>query len=172
MPGRMIFLYGPPAVGKLTVARLVAERSGFKVMHNHLTIDAVTPILEFGTPAFNHVVHRFRVELIQGAASAGVDLVCTFVYATGDERVVDELVAPYRGAVHFVQLVATHDELRRRVVDESRQAHGKIRDVEMLDDVLDRHECFLPIAGRDGLSIDMESTTAERAADLILAGLP
>lgn len=48
MAPRMIFLYGPPAVGKLTVANLVSERTGFRVLHNHLTIDAITPVFAFG----------------------------------------------------------------------------------------------------------------------------
>jgi shikimate kinase len=49
---RLVFLYGPPAVGKLTVARAMAVRERFRILHNHLTIDPVTEILQFGTDAF------------------------------------------------------------------------------------------------------------------------
>ena len=81
----MLFLYGPPAVGKLTVARLVAERMGFRVLHNHLTIDAVAPVLDFGTDAFWGVVGRLRRDLVSAAAE-GTDL----VYAAAD-RIVAQL---------------------------------------------------------------------------------
>jgi ATP-dependent 26S proteasome regulatory subunit len=34
---RLVFLYGPPAVGKLTVAKAIADRRPFTILHNHLT---------------------------------------------------------------------------------------------------------------------------------------
>jgi broad-specificity NMP kinase len=46
---RLIFLYGLPGVGKLTVARELAEFTGFKVFHNHLTVDLVGSVFDFGT---------------------------------------------------------------------------------------------------------------------------
>jgi len=165
----MLFIYGPPAVGKLTVARLVAERTGFKLLHNHLTIDAVAPILGFRTPAFNRFLQRFRRDLIAAAAEADVDLVCTFVIAVGEEALVDELVAPYEGRITFVQLVASREELRRRVLEGHRAAHGKIVDVETLDSVLDEFECFQPIDGRDSVTLDTETMSAEEAAGRIVA---
>jgi len=49
---KLVFIYGSPAAGKLTVAYEVAARTGFKVFHNHLTINCVRPIFDFGTPPF------------------------------------------------------------------------------------------------------------------------
>jgi cytidylate kinase len=166
----MIFLYGPPAVGKLTVANLVSERTGFRVLHNHLTIDAITPVFAFGTPHYTRLVALFRRELIAAAAEAGVDLVVTFVYAPEDEAHVAELVAPYGDRVTFVQLLAPRDELRRRVLAASRRAHGKIRDVELLDEILDRYDCYQPIRGRETVTLDTTEVTAEEAA-VRIAGL-
>jgi len=37
----LLFIYGPAAVGKLTVARELAKLTGFRLFHNHLTVDAV-----------------------------------------------------------------------------------------------------------------------------------
>jgi replication-associated recombination protein RarA len=48
----LIFLYGPPAVGKLTFATALAERLGFRILHNHVTLDAVAAVREFGTDEF------------------------------------------------------------------------------------------------------------------------
>ena len=47
-----LFLHGPPAVGKLTIAREVAEQTGFRLFHNHLTVDLVLSVYDFGTPGF------------------------------------------------------------------------------------------------------------------------
>jgi replication-associated recombination protein RarA len=45
----LIFLYGPPGVGKLTVAQELAGMTGYKLFHNHLTVDLVYAVFDFGT---------------------------------------------------------------------------------------------------------------------------
>ncbi len=79
---KLIFLYGPPAVGKLTVALALSPLTGYKVFHNHLTIDLVSSVFEWGTPLFWNFVNRYRLELIEAAAKSNVPgLIFTFVYA-------------------------------------------------------------------------------------------
>ncbi len=165
-----IFLYGPPAVGKLTVARALADRRDLRVLHNHLTMDPVAEVLPFGTPEFWATVDRIRVDLVGAAAREGVDLVYTFVYAPGDEGHVDEIVSSFErigGSVVFVQLVAPPEELRRRVSDASRASHGKIRDAESLDQVLAEYDVYASIPGRDSLTIDAATMSPEEAATRI-----
>jgi hypothetical protein len=164
---QLIFLYGPPAVGKLTVAMAVAERRDVRVLHNHVTFDPVAEVLTPGTPAFWETLDSVRLQLITAAAHEGVDLVYTFVFAPGDELHVDEVVSAYEsagGSVVFVQLVAPPAELRRRVAATSRAAHNKIRDVGSLDAVLREHDVYARIPGRDSLTIDAAATSPEEAA--------
>jgi len=65
---KLIFIYGPPAVGKLTVAQELAKITGYKIFHNHLTIDLLEPIFERGTTIFAKTVDKYRLELIEAAA--------------------------------------------------------------------------------------------------------
>ena len=51
---KLILLYGPPAVGKLTIAKELARLTGFKLFHAHLTSDVVEAIFPRGTPRFAH----------------------------------------------------------------------------------------------------------------------
>jgi cytidylate kinase len=95
---RLVFLYGPPAVGKLTVARAIADRLPFKILHNHVTIDAVTEVLPFGSETFWRVVGRFRRDLVTAAAEANIDLIYTYVFAPGDEQHVADIVSPCEAA--------------------------------------------------------------------------
>jgi broad-specificity NMP kinase len=36
---KLVFLYGRPGVGKLTIARRLCERSGLRLFHNHLAVE-------------------------------------------------------------------------------------------------------------------------------------
>jgi chloramphenicol 3-O-phosphotransferase len=167
---RLIFLYGPPAVGKLTVARAIAERRDFRVLHNHVTFDPVAEVLPVGTPAFWATLDRVRLELVTAAVREGIDLVYTFVFAPGDESHVDDVAGAYEsagGSVVFVQLVAPREELGRRVAEESRAAHDKIRDATSLDEVLREHDVYAPNPGRHSLTIDAAALSPDEAATRI-----
>ena len=44
---KLIVIYGPPAAGKLTVAKELSKLTGFKVLHNHITIDLIDHFIGF-----------------------------------------------------------------------------------------------------------------------------
>ena len=166
-----VFLYGPPAVGKLTVAKALAARRDFRVLHNHVTLDAVAEVLPFGSEAFWAVVGRFRRDLVESAADARIDLVYTYVFAPGDESHVESVVESFEsvgGSVAFFQLVAPVDELLRRVGAEERMHHGKISDAATLAEVLRQHDVYACVPGYDSVTIDVGVRSADQAADLIV----
>ncbi|MFH1209967.1 MAG: shikimate kinase, partial [archaeon] len=41
---KLIYIYGPPAVGKLTVTKELAKLTNFKIFHAHLTADYVSSV--------------------------------------------------------------------------------------------------------------------------------
>lgn len=100
----LVFLYGPPAFGKLTVATALARLTGYRVFHNHVTIDMVRSVFDFGEGPFWSLVDRYRVELIEAAAQANIPgVILTFVYAQGTDdafvRRIVEAVQPRRPGV-------------------------------------------------------------------------
>jgi tRNA uridine 5-carbamoylmethylation protein Kti12 len=68
---RLIFIYGPPAVGKLTVTTELAKVTGFKLFHNHVSIQFVQSIFEFGTRQFWKLTDKFRLSIFEEAAKEG-----------------------------------------------------------------------------------------------------
>src|SRR5712692_2863677 len=108
---RLVFIYGPPASGKLTVATELARLTGFKLFHNHVSIQFVQSIFEFGTKTFWRLAGKYRLEMIEAAAREGIDTIFTFVYGKGeDDRFVKhvvKMVRSHHGQVCFVGSIAT-----------------------------------------------------------------
>ena len=64
---KFIFLHGPPAVGKLTIARELATLTGWRLFHNHLTVDLVLSVYDFGTPGFIALREQIWLAVIRRA---------------------------------------------------------------------------------------------------------
>jgi len=169
---RLLFIYGPPAVGKLTVAREVAKITGFKVFHNHLSIDAILPVFEFGSESFLKLVELIRVETVAEAARENVDIIYTFCYAKGlDEMHVEKVAAAARehgGDVHFALLTCDSEELKRRVMRDDRREFHKVGTVEMIEKFLETYDLNSPIPYSDTLVIDNTNLPAADAARRIV----
>lgn len=75
---RLLFIYGPVAAGKLTIARLISERTGLPLFHNHIVVDAVATVFPYGSEAFVRLRELFWLETISAAAEAGRSLIFTF----------------------------------------------------------------------------------------------
>jgi hypothetical protein len=56
---KLLFLYGPVASGKLTIARELATLTGFALFHNHLVVDAVAAVFPFGSERFVKLREQF-----------------------------------------------------------------------------------------------------------------
>lgn len=107
-----MIVFGPPAVGKMTVGRAICDRSDFTMFLNHHTVDPLAEVFGMGTAPFRTLSSEFRRRVVEEAATAGVSLVLTLVWNLGgdeDAQWVEGLVAPYIEAglpVSFVELVA------------------------------------------------------------------
>jgi 2-phosphoglycerate kinase len=169
---KLIFLYGAPAVGKLTVANEIAKRTDFKVFHNHLSIDCIEPVFEFGSPPFFKLIELIRTETVEEAARVGQDLIYTFCFAKDlDEPHVEKIagsVEKHGGEVCFVLLTADKDVLEQRVLEESRQQYGKAKSVKMMKYFFETYDLFSPVPGRESLIIDNTNVSAEDTAKKII----
>jgi hypothetical protein len=169
-----VLLYGPPAAGKLTVARCLAERHGLKVLDNHASVDPALRLFSFGEAGFGALVEEIRVALISAAARAGIDIVTTLVYAHGEDeehvRKLTEATTRHGGVVDYVQLCPPASVLEERVASPSRATTQKLKDVATLRLVLDRHDLATPIH-REDLRIDNRALTPDEVADRIADAL-
>lgn len=188
-PSTLVFIIGPPAVGKMTVGHALAERTGLKLFHNHATIELVLPFFPFGSPPFKRLVGEFRRRILEEVAESDLSgAIFTYVWAFGhasDGRSIEDLADIFvrrGGRVVYVELQATQEERLRRNETEFRLAHKPSkRDVaasrqRLLENdaqyELDSGDRF---AGRaDWLRIENTHLSAADAAERIIAhfGLP
>ena len=169
---KLIIIYGPPAAGKLTVATDIAEKTGYKLFHNHLSIDCVKPVFDFGTPPFLRMIELIRYGMIAEAAREDVSLIHTFVYAFGeDDEHFARLIASCEdngGEVHLVLLTCSDEVLRQRIGSESRVRIGKLTSPESIDRLRDRYELHSPYPDRESLVIKTDEVPPVDAAQMIV----
>jgi hypothetical protein len=84
----LITLFGPPAVGKYTVGRLLSERTGYKLFHNHLTVNLARSLLDYGVEEFLPLMADLRLRCFEAASRSsirGLIFTCAFVFPHGGE---------------------------------------------------------------------------------------
>jgi len=175
---RLIFLYGAPASGKLTVARELAALTGFALFHNHLVVDAVGSVFPFGSEPFVRLREEFWLSVFREAADADRSLIFTFApevtVAPDFAERVNENVETSGGQVLFVRLTVPRDEQERRIGNVDRGDFGKLRSLELLQQLREQFDaCEDAMPGPD-LEIDTASAQPAAAARTIadVFGLP
>lgn len=171
----LLVLYGPPAAGKLTIAKHIAERTGFKLFHNHVSIDVATQFFEWGTPGYKEITYGMRKLILETAAKANLNLLFTVVYAypvdNDDMQWMIETIEKHGGEVEFVQLLANKETMHKRIDAPSRKDYGKIVDRELLESILEKWDVFTPYPEREHLHFDTSTQSPEDIAEAIIRGL-
>ncbi len=171
---KFVFLFGRPAVGKLTVARALAARAGARLFHNHLTVNLVLSVYDFGTPGFIELRERIWMDVFRRAFSDRVPLlIFTFnPENTVPQRFVDGLFAEAAAAgaeVIPVELLASEAAIEARIGARSRQRDGKTLDVVAYRELRAKGAFESPVIRPARLRLDTERMTPEEAAERIAA---
>lgn len=170
-----VLLYGPPAVGKLTVATELAKLTGFKLFHNHLSIDLVEAVFPRGTPSFGRVGRAIRQLVFEEAAREDINLIFTYVYAHPRDMPsmawMLEAVEQHGAATQLVQLTCNPEKLNEQVGVASRRLKGKIIDVELLGQLLETYDLFTPYPAKPSLQLDTTNASPHETAAIIAAYL-
>lgn len=168
-----VFLYGPPAAGKYTVAKALAAQLDWPLFHNHLAIDYVESIIKWGEPGFHEACADVRVALLQHALKRRVSLVSTFVYASGfdaDETFVtrlQEMVSNLHARFCAVQLRCSLETLELRCVSPHRAAMRKIATSDKLQSVLNEYDCFSTLPNIHSLTLDTDECSVDQSVAAI-----
>jgi hypothetical protein len=169
---KLVFLYGRPAVGKVTVARELSRITGWRLFHNHLAVNVALALYDFGSPGFIALREEVWFAALRRALADRLPvLIFTFnPENTVPQRFIDQLFSEVRaagGEVILAELVASEAAIEARLASDSRRKDGKLVDVGLYcrlrrDGVFDS-----PIIPSPELQIDTTITSPAEAAKMI-----
>lgn len=169
----LVILYGPPAVGKLTIARELEKLTDYRVIDMNLALVLANQLFAPKTFANRYLNRELRLVMLEKAAQYDLPgVILTHGYSHHENnpfiQSIIDLMKRYNGRVYFVYVMCAVEELERRVGLPSRVQHiYKIKDVESLHNLL-AYRIFPKIDFVESFEIDTTELKPEDAAKKIL----
>ena len=127
---KLITIFGPLAVGKMTVGQELEKLTDLKLFHNHMTIEMVLPFFEMRSRSFRKLVDSFRMQIFEEVAKSNLPgLIFTHVWEIDQQKdwdFVDRMVQIFSkegGSVYYVELEADPEERLKRNKAPNRLKH-------------------------------------------------
>lgn len=124
---KLVIIFGPHAVGKMTVGQELAKLTGLKLFHNHMTIDIVSDLFDSMPQERSRLTNLFRWEVFDAfSKSDEYGIIFTYMWAFDCQSDWDyiekvETLFRSRGAeIYFVELEADFDLRIERNKSENR----------------------------------------------------
>ena len=171
---KLLFIYGPPASGKLTIAEKLSAITKIPLFHNHLSRDIVKDI--YGTRLMDHysLVNTIRLDVLSYCAQNNTDLIFTYVYeGENDDENVKSLINCIEsngGSVEFIELTANRDDLISRVDNDSRKRYKKLTDRSIMEKITkDMNKYSIPFV--NALKINTSELSVDKSVSFIASEL-
>lgn len=127
---KFVLIFGPQAVGKMTVGQELEKLTELKLFHNHMTIDLVNPFFDYSTKEGKRLVSLFREEIFKEVAKSSLyGLIFTYVWAfdlKSERDYINRICQIFEsngGTVYFVELEADINERLERNKSPNRLMH-------------------------------------------------
>ncbi|WP_029333497.1 AAA family ATPase [Exiguobacterium oxidotolerans] len=127
---KFVLIFGPQAVGKMTVGQELAKITDLKLFHNHMTIDLVNHFFDYGTKEGKRLVSLFRQEIFEEVSSSDLyGMIFTYVWAfdlQADWDYVNQVAQLFEskgGTVYYVELESDLNERLERNKSSNRLEH-------------------------------------------------
>lgn len=135
---KLVIIFGPHAVGKMTVGQALAAKTGLKLFHNHMTIEVVSDLFDGVPGERGRLTELFRREIFEAFSKTDqYGMIFTFMWALDQQADWDyiagvEKLFRDRGAdVYYVELAADYDLRIARNKTPNRLLHkASKRDIE------------------------------------------
>lgn len=110
---KVVLIFGPQAVGKMTIGEKVGHELGIPLFHNHVTLDAIWPFIGWNEDTFR-LSHDLRLGIFEHIAKndSHPGIIFTFVWAfdlESDWQSIEEVKHIFEQSgreLYFVELAA------------------------------------------------------------------
>jgi adenylate kinase family enzyme len=173
----LIFVYGKPAAGKLTVSKELAAQTGYRLFDNHKVVDAAKAIYTIFSPGFIKLRDAFwRAAFAQVAAEWEEDskadedakkgLIFTFnPESSVPQEFIDWVFELFKDRMLSVELTADEEALENRMGNASRS--NKLQDANVYRQLRDAGIDDSPKIPRTDLQINTGNSSPADTATLI-----
>ncbi len=176
---KLVLLFGPGAVGKMTVGQELAKLTSLRLFHNHMTIE---PVIELFGQYNGKVTERLRdVIFTEFAQTNNYGMIFTFIWAFDQAsdwayvKKVHDIFTAAGAEIYFVELNAPESIRLERNISENRLAEkASKRDLEVstrrMLDLDQRYRCVSEdgeIPYPDYMRIDNSHLSAATVAEII-----
>jgi hypothetical protein len=117
---KFILIFGPQAVGKMTIGHELEKITELKLFHNHMTIELLHPFFGFSAETWR-LTDLFRVEIFKAVSNSNLyGLIFTYVWAFNEQSDWDfvnkicDIFESKGGDIYFVELEADLEERLER----------------------------------------------------------
>ncbi|NGM82884.1 AAA family ATPase [Paenibacillus sp. 7124] len=178
---KFVLIFGPQAVGKMTVGHELEKITDLKLFHNHMTIELLAPYFGFSREMWR-LVNKFRQDIFKAAAASDM-YGMIFTYAWGfdlqdDWDYIDTICKIFEdkdGEVFFVELEADFEERIERNKTPHRLQHKPtkrniIRSEQDLKRTMEQHRLNSldgEIKKENYIRINNTKVTAREVAEII-----
>lgn len=109
----LVIIFGPHAVGKMTVGQELAKLSGYKLFHNHMTIEPMAALFDQDPKLMWPLITEFRDKIFDAfTRSSNKGLIFTFMWALDEPsdaaylQGIEDRFKAIGGNVYYVELCA------------------------------------------------------------------
>lgn len=175
---KVILIYGAMAVGKLTIGKELAKKTGYKLTHNHLINDLIWSVFEKESVEANKLIESMRYGFYTESVKHHKNIIITHTYshnyvspaglADPDYLKTLEKKLNKTGAnVLFVHIHADEKEILKRVKNSSRKAYHKLTDTKIMKDYLATEDFKTSAPVKNNLVINNTNLSPSKVVKII-----
>lgn len=124
---KIILIFGPQAVGKMSIGEIVAKELDLPLLHNHVTLDAIWPYIGWNEKTFE-LSDQLRLDMFKYISEDETHpgLIFTFVWAFDRKadwtfvNQIKDIFSKNKHELYFIELEADLEERLRRNRTENR----------------------------------------------------
>ena len=170
---QVVFIFGPTASGKLTIAREVAAMTGFRLFPDHLAVNLVSGVFDTGMRPFVRIREWAWTEVLREAVHINRSLVFTFEpQASIRPSFISHacvVIERLGGEVVFVELTCPQEVIESRIENSDRRELGKLASIVEYRRMRDQGAFDFRVMPTPAIKIDTSQCTATEAANRIVS---